>query len=292
MRLFLTHVDTPYRMYRENLSFRDPHLMLSEKDTSQNEIRAICAFWCDKHLSDEHGWRENRMMRAHIKGKMTSLSATYAIEDARILGDRPLTRLRELYDDGVRILTPHWQGVNRLGGAHDTDIGLTSYGRQVLSAAMEMGMVIDLSHASDNSARETLSLAKYYHAPVIASHSNFRMVTPHTRNLTDEIAYGICESGGIIGLCLVPAHVGLTRDLNGLCMHIAYAQRLGLLNALSLGTDFDGTEELISPLKHAADLTLLSDILRAHDMSDELIDSVFFSNAARVFDRRFPCLFR
>ncbi len=293
MRLFLTHIDTPYRILREGLPFCDDRLMVSSHDIEAfDEVRAVCALWCDKRLADKEGWHEVRRMRACIKGALDTLPHILSLEDGRVLGDMPLNRLKELYDDGCRILTPHWQGVNRLGGAHNTDIGLTLYGRHVLSAAMEMGFIVDLSHASDKSAHEILCLAKQYRTAVVATHSNFRAVTPHTRNLPDDICHGIVESGGFIGVSLVPSHVGHTRDISALLLHIDYAVTKGYREALCLGTDFDGTDELIVPLLRAADLHLLSDAMQRSGYDDFIVNSLFYSNAARFFNHHCPCLFR
>ncbi len=289
MKMYLTHVDTPYRMLREDLPFTDDRLMLSYDDLPAfTSLRAVCALWCDHRLTDEEGWQENRHMRAHMKGQFPLRDPILSIEDARILGDLPLTRLSELWDDGVRIITPMWRGCNRLGGGYDTDEGLTAYGRNALCAAMERGMLPDISHASDRSAVEILRLAKGYRIPVLATHSNLRAVCPHPRNLTDPIAVGVAESGGMIGLSLVPAHVGGDEDVPSLLRHYRYAKTLGILDALCLGTDLDGTDTLISPLSHARDLILISDAMLCDGCSEEEIDAFCYTHAARLLDGRFP----
>ncbi len=293
MRLFLTHIDTPYRMLHETLPFSDPHLMVSACDIPFfDEVRAVLAFWCNKHLSDEDGWQENRAMRMKAKEINTPhFSYTRGIEDARILGSSPLRRLAELYDDGVRFLTPMWQGENRLGGGYDTESGLTAYGKRILSAAMEMEIIPDISHASDQSAREILQLAKIYRTPVCASHSNFFSVTPHPRNLSDRLATAVAESGGFVGLSLVPSHVGHSRDIAALLLHIDHAYALGVHEALTLGGYLDGTDELIAPLKTAKDLLCVSDAMKHVGYTDMDISALFYDHAARICDRRFPCLF-
>ncbi len=289
MQLFLTHVDTPYRMYHEGLPFTDTHLMLSEGDLSAfPSLTAVCAFWCGRQLTDEEGWLENRRMRAFIKGKLSTLKHIFSIEDARILGDSPLKRLSELWDDGIRVITPMWQGVNRLGGGYDTDVGLTSYGRHTLAAAMERGMLPDISHASDTAAKEILKLARQYRTPVLATHSNFRRVRHHLRNLTDALAYKVAESGGLIGLCLVPAHVGGEGDIPALLAHYKHGRALGLGEALCLGTDLDGTDALIKPLERASDLALLATEISDTTNTDPA--PLFYRNAARLFGKYIPSL--
>ncbi len=290
MHLFLTHIDTPYRMYREALPFCDHRLMLSRNDlTAFDSVRAVCALWCDHRLTDEEGWRENRAMRASIKGSMAPLKYLLSVEDARILGETPLARLGELWDDGVRVITPMWRGVNRLGGAYDTSVGLTSYGRGVLAAAMERGFLLDISHASDESARNILELASRYRTPVLATHSNFRAVCPHPRNLSDDIADAVAACGGLIGISLVPDHVGGKRDIPSLLTHLRYAYTRGLGETLCLGTDLDGTDSLIAPLTSAKDLVLLADAMCDENISIQEVHALFFTRAQHFFNHRFPC---
>ncbi len=294
MRLFLTHVDTPYRMHSERMSFSDPRLMLSASDlAAYDEVTAICAYWCDHRLSDEEGWQNNLDMRADAKEKLagSGLRHFYSVEDARIVGGDPLLRLKELYEAGVRVLTPMWYGVNRLGGAFNTDVGLTDDGRYILSAAMEMGIVPDISHANETSAGEILTLAKAYHTPVLATHSCFHALSPHPRNLSDRVALRVAESGGMIGLCLLPEHVGMNMDLAALLAHYKHAEQLGIVSSVCLGTDLDGTDTLVTPLKNASDLRLFADYMRENGYDDIRIDDLFYNIAHSFFSRRYPEFF-
>ena len=70
-----------------------------------------------------------------------------AVEGANLLGG-DILRLDKLYSDGVRFLTLVWKGTSCIGGAWDTDEGLSSFGREVVKRCSELGIVVDLSHAS------------------------------------------------------------------------------------------------------------------------------------------------
>ena len=86
-------------------------------------------------------------------------------------------------------MTLMWNHENCLGHpnspkASDMWQGLKPFGRQVVERMGELHMIVDISHASDGTARDALECAR---GPVVASHSNCRALCPHPRNLTDEM---------------------------------------------------------------------------------------------------------
>ena len=72
--------------------------------------------------------------------------------------------------------------------------GLTKFGKEIINRAGELGMIIDVSHASDQSFRDILECTD---GPVVASHSNCRALCRHPRNLTDEMIRRLAEAGGV-----------------------------------------------------------------------------------------------
>jgi microsomal dipeptidase-like Zn-dependent dipeptidase len=123
------------------------------------------------------------------------------VEDARILGGK-LERVDTLYRLGIRILNPLWKGETCIGGSHDTDSGLTRFGKESLSRAASLGMILDISHASEASAQEIFEIAEKANRPVIASHSNAYEVCPVSRNLKKSQIQKILSADGIIGINL------------------------------------------------------------------------------------------
>ena len=82
--------------------------------------------------------------------------------------------------------------------------GLSSFGEQVVQRMNELGMMIDLSHASDQTFYDVIALSS---APVIASHSCARVLCDHPRNLDDDMLRKLKENGGVIQMCILSAYV-------------------------------------------------------------------------------------
>jgi membrane dipeptidase len=134
-------------------------------------------------------------------------------------------------------LTHH--GENRFGGGNTTTIGLKPDGRALLDHISGRGIAIDFAHTSDALARDILDHIdrNRLDVPVMASHSNFREIWDHARNLTDEIAAEIIRRGGVIGLNFLREF--LDRDNPAtLETHLRHGLDLGGGEAMCFGADF------------------------------------------------------
>jgi len=245
----LMHCDTLYRMRREGRPLTDPmlHLHLPFPE-GVGRVTVNFALWADHRLGDEAAWDDCLKMMDiadYVRAEYAdALRFVLSVEDARIAAGRP-ERLDRLRERGVRFLSTQWRGINRLGGGYDTHMPLTDEGRETLRYAIGIGMIPDISHASDETARETLAIAAESGTPVVATHSNARAQAAHRRNLPDDLARAVGESGGVIGLCFVPEHVGGGGGIPDLLRHISHFRQIGLGDCLAIGTDFDGTDTLI-----------------------------------------------
>jgi membrane dipeptidase len=122
---------------------------------------------------------------------------------------KDLSRIREFYDKGIRYITLCHSYNNDIcdsstdpaGAEHN---GLSSFGRQVVLEMNRTGMIIDVSHISDKSLYDVLSLSL---APVIASHSSIRSIAHHKRNLPDELIRALAKKGGVVQVCLLGEYV-------------------------------------------------------------------------------------
>lgn len=170
-----------------------------------------------------------------------------AIENASGLADESesidvlQSRLQDLVEQAGKVLyiTMTHHGANRFGGGNMTDIGLADDGRVLLDFLDGLGIAIDFSHTSDALARDILNhLDRTGHGvPILASHSNFRSVFDHARNLPDWLAKEIVDRGGVIGINFIRAFVH-TDDPDFLRRHFFHGFELGLGDALCFGADF------------------------------------------------------
>lgn len=128
----------------------------------------------------------------HKKGLFASL---IGVEGGHALGSS-LGVLRSLYALGVRYLTlTHTCDNSWAGAAPSNDRGLTSFGRAVVKEMNRIGVIIDLSHASDATARDVLESTR---APVMFSHSAARSLCNATGNIGDDILRLVADNGGIV----------------------------------------------------------------------------------------------
>lgn len=121
------------------------------------------------------------------------------MENGAPIGD-DLANLQFFFDRGVRYITLAHSAPNRIADSsyaveRKWD-GLSPFGREVVAEMNRLGIMVDVSHISDDSAREAISLST---VPVIASHSAFRHFTPDfERNISDELAKAIADKGGVV----------------------------------------------------------------------------------------------
>jgi membrane dipeptidase len=141
----------------------------------------------------------DEVRRAVADGKIALL---IGVEGAHALGtgDRDLTlsRLRELYDLGARYMTITWSTDNPLGHSSSGRAparGLTELGREVVREMNRMGMIVDVSHVSDQTFSDIMDVTE---KPVLASHSSCRALSDHPRNMTDEMIRRVGENGGAV----------------------------------------------------------------------------------------------
>lgn len=121
------------------------------------------------------------------------------MENAGPLGD-DVSQVEIFFNRGVRYIGLTHSGNNRIGDSSYTLErkwnGLSPFGREVVAEMNRLGMIVDVSHVSDETARDVIEVSS---APVIASHSGFRHFTPgFERNLDDELAKEIAATGGVI----------------------------------------------------------------------------------------------
>jgi membrane dipeptidase len=140
--------------------------------------------------------------------KQGKLTAFLGIENGYAIG-RDLNLIKYFYDLGVRYITLCHTSDNDICDSstdrqEPEDKGLSEFGKQVVRECNRIGMIIDISHASDKTFYDVLSLSK---APIIASHSCTRALSDNPRNLTDDMIRALARKGGVIQICFLSAYV-------------------------------------------------------------------------------------
>ena len=198
-----------------------------------------------------------------------------------------MEQLGEAYRLGIRYITLVWNYETHIGvpSAIDQSRGLKSFGYEMVEAMQNLGMLVDVSHLSDQGVHDVLQLAN---KPIIASHSNARALCNHTRNLTDELIIGIAKNGGVIGVNCVPQFLddnSNTIRISRLVEHIQHIYNLAGEDVLAIGNDFDGFGHLtpeLDEVKTIADLPLVADYLLKSGFSSRQVDKIFHQNVLRV----------
>jgi membrane dipeptidase len=122
---------------------------------------------------------------------------------------RDISKVEEFYNRGVRYMTLcHTSDNDICDSSTDKvdkeDNGLSDFGQEVVKKMNQLGMIVDVSHISDKSFFEVLSLTN---SPVIASHSSVRALCNHPRNLSDKMILALAANGGVIQICLLGDYI-------------------------------------------------------------------------------------
>ena len=306
LSLFDLHADTAWAMHRTKEPLGDNTLSVSLKKANKyRQYIQVMALWTSPDLNNEEGYLrlfeivDNLKNDAALKnGEAELLSSCpprtsekptllFSLEDARILNGH-IERVEKIANLGVKSIIPLWAGETCIGGSHDTNVGLTAFGKLAAKEMLDRGIILDISHASIASSKDIFELSAAYCKPVIASHSNAYALCPVSRNLYDWQADAIIASGGIIGINLYRAF--LVKDgratLDSILRHIEHFLSRGAENALCLGCDMDGAD-LPADIPDLSYLDRLADHLLAHGYSQTLIDALFFENAYRFAKKHF-----
>ncbi len=243
--------------------------------------------------------------RAHRDGKIAALigiEGGHAIEDS-------LRILRSAYALGARYMTlTHSNTNNWADSSGDIDDpliqhhgGLTDFGRKVVREMNRLGMMVDVSHVSDDTFRDVLATST---APVIASHSSCRAISNIPRNMTDGMIVALAAKGGVIHInfgCeflaqasadsspyFNPAlkgkdpHLTVPATLADVVAHIDHVVKLAGIDAVGIGTDYDGVSCVPTGLDDVSKFPNLTRALLEQGYTAVEIRKIYGGNTLRV----------
>jgi membrane dipeptidase len=207
-----------------------------------------------------------------------------AMEGAEALED--VEDLNLFYKMGLRSLQLTWNFDNRYSAScmSKKDYGLTGDGESLLELCNDLGIIVDLAHASTRAAAEALGLSRL---PLIVSHSNARGVYDHVRNLADEELEMLKKNGGVMGADLIGPTIAEKATVSALADHIMYIRDSFGSDVIAIGTDFFGLLNADPPegLEDITKFGKLWDELLGRGLSDEEIEKISYRNALRVIER-------
>jgi membrane dipeptidase len=215
-------------------------------------------------------------------------------------GADPILSPRQLADwwqSGLRIVGLTHYGISPYAHGTGTTGGLFPEGRSLLRAMEEVGMILDVTHLSDESFDEVMDL---YGGPVLASHHNCRSLVPHQRQLADDQIKRLIQRGAVIGMALdawmlspgwvrgktTPEEAGVR--LEAVIHHVDHiCQLAGNSDHVGLGTDLDGgfgKEQCPADLDTIADLQQLGGLLGRRGYDSQAVKKVLHGNWLRFFE--------
>lgn len=220
------------------------------------------------------------------------MSALLSIEEGGVCKGN-LSLLRNFYRLGVRMMTLTWNYENELaypnGHFYNEEKnerkGLKEKGFEFINEMESLGMIIDVSHLSDDGIYDVYNNTS---KPFIASHSNARNICSHQRNLTDDMIKKIGERGGLIGVNFYSSFLNNNykssdiSKIEDIINHIKYISNIGGIDCVGIGSDFDGID---CPLEfeNASKMQLIYDKMKNSGFKEEDIEKVFHKNALRLF---------
>jgi membrane dipeptidase len=237
--------------------------------------------------------------RIHKQGKIAALMGIeggHAIEDS-------LRLLRDYYALGIRYMTlTHTNTNNWADSSGDIDKpgvehhnGLTDFGKQVVREMNRLGMIVDISHVADKTFWDALEVST---APIFASHSSCRALANVPRNMTDEMIVALAKKGGVVQVNFSCGFLSqkpkdpaaLAEDqksvppatLADLVAHIDHIVKIAGIDAVGIGSDFDGISCAPQGLEDVAKFPNLTRALLEKGYSAEDIRKIYGGNTLRL----------
>ena len=238
---------------------------------------------------NEHWQLWQRADRQHLPvGVIVSMECADPIMDP--------AQVENWWEDGLRsILLAHF-GKSQYASGTGVTGPLTAKGVELLKEMEGIGMILDLTHLSDESFFEAID---QFGGPVLASHTNCRALVPGDRQFSDEQIKLLIERGAVIGAALdawmlVPGWVLFKStpgnlSLSAVADHIDHVCQLaGNTRHAAIGSDTGGTNHMPSDLKTTADLHKIAADLEKRGYDNADLDAIFHGNWLEFFRRWLP----
>ncbi len=315
------HCDTIMKLYENpNSNLLENHFQIDLKRLQQNDfLLQTFAIFLDKQQYPQRKKTALHMYQRFIKeleknaatiGLIKTqadynenkankqISALLTLEEGGILEGK-IENLEEFYQLGVRLITLTWNYPNEIGTPNilywdkekhileENQTSLTKFGFECIQRMSELHMIIDLSHASDQVAKDILDSSAQ---GIVASHSNARKLTPHPRNLSDELIQKIADKNGLIGINFFDQFLKLKQPTNlpaAISEHLWYMYQLVGEDSLCFGSDFDGIP-VHADLNDVNSFPKIIQALKQKGFTSRQIEKISYLNAENFLQHYLP----
>ena len=212
----------------------------AKADQLLNEIERMVAMNC---TAVDIAYTPDDLYRLKREGKKAIM---LGIENGYAIG-KDLSNVERFRQRGVVYMTLCHNGNNDICGSaryNEENLGVSAFGEQVIREMNRVGMMVDLSHAGEQSFYDALDIST---RPVVCSHSSSRALCDHPRNLTDEQLKALARKDGVVQLCLYGGFLRSDRPAT-ICdaiEHLHHIVNLIGVEHVGIGTDFDGDGGII-----------------------------------------------
>ena len=223
-------------------------------------------------------------------------SVFLGLENGSPIG-KSLERIREFHDKGVRYMTLCHSKDNEICDSCASEVkrwhGLSPFGREVIAEMNRLGMLVDVSHVSDETFYDVLGCSS---KPVVATHSCCRALCDHPRNMTDEMIRALAAKGGVIQINFYPVFLQEGFDEEHMFEaarpsyarivdHIDHVVGLVGIDHVGIGSDFDGIDVTPEGMDDVSMMPKVFDEMRRRGYSGEDIEKVASRNFFNVLSR-------
>ncbi|MBE6050819.1 MAG: membrane dipeptidase [Clostridium sp.] len=307
MKYIDLHCDTAWKLWGQGGKLKKNNYDIDiEKLQKGNSLAQVFAFYVDLKESNNPMFDFNAMYDNFMKevknnkndieivttikelGETTKrgkIGAFLSIEEGQVLqGD--IKNLIKVYEKGIRMITLTWNYNNSLGYSHIEKVnqnkGLTSLGIEMVKEMESLGIIPDASHLSDEGFYDLVRECK---KPFIVTHSNSRYITNNSRNLTDDMIKKLANKGGVMGLNFCSFFLGENKvsSIDDMVKHIKHIKKVGGIDVIALGSDFDGIENKVE-IKDASEMGKLALRLEKEGFTYDEIEKIYNKNVIRLFN--------
>ena len=235
------------------------------------------------HLRElvEKGWVEPVNSPEDIRAvhKAAKTGMFLAMEGGDFLEEK-ISRVQSAFVDGLRMLTLVHYNNNAIGDIITDPVengGLSDFGHEVVGEMNRLGIIIDLSHASERMAKDTVSTAR---KPICLTHTHVRKKAgDHPRFVSGELAKSVVDAGGIIGAW--PAGIGIS-TLSGFIDRIVELVREFGENGVAIGSDMDANYKPV--YGNFRQMPLIVGALLERGLDQSIVAKIIGGNFIRVFE--------